>query len=101
MGLAIVMKSKPDARDRAPSREAPKKKVRRRLRKRVSPSQQLVQPDKPEEQVVGLGFAGARQSPKRGQDNPGVDAPDAVPHIVPAPSQPKNVAALVILVKKD
>jgi hypothetical protein len=59
-----------------------------------------VQPDKPEEQGVRLGFAGAGQSPKREQDNPVVDAPDEVPPIVPALSQAKDVGALVIPVFK-
>ena len=48
---------------------------------------------------MGLGFAGARQSPKPEQDKPVVAAPDDGPPIVPA-SQPKDVEALVISVDK-
>ncbi len=48
-----------------------------------------------------LGLLDVMASPKREQDNPVVAAPADVPHIVPALSQPKDVGALVIVVKKD
>ena len=100
MGLSIVMNAKPAPRDHAPAREAAEVKAPKKPRKRVSPSQQLAQPDKPEEQGVRLGLMDVMASPKREQDKPVAAAPDDGPPIVPA-SQPKDVEALVIVVKKD
>ncbi len=100
MGLSIVMHPKPAARDRAPSRHAAEVQKRRKLKKRVSPSQQPGQPDKLEEQVVELGLVDAMEDLQQLQDNPVVAAPPDGPPIVPALSQPKDVEALVIMVMK-